>query len=107
VAKFAKGHTKLGGRKTGTPNKTAAEIRELACSHAPAAIAELARLMLQAKDERTRVAACNAILDRACGKPTQPLATDDENPFESFMSWIDGKTRGIPSQQEDAQRNLS
>jgi hypothetical protein len=65
VANFAKGHNKLGGRKRRTLNKTTAETRELVLSHAPAAIAELARLMREAGDERTRIAACNAILERA------------------------------------------
>jgi hypothetical protein len=50
-----------------------AEMRALARGHAPAALAALARLAVEGDSEQARLAACNAILDRAYGKPTQPL----------------------------------
>jgi hypothetical protein len=50
-----------------------AEIRALAQGHAPAALEALARLAVDAESEQARLAACNALLDRAYGKPTQPL----------------------------------
>lgn len=61
------------GRPAGTPNKATAEVQELAREHAPAVIAELARLATGAESETARVSACNAVLDRAYGKPPQAL----------------------------------
>lgn len=51
------------------------EVRELAQTHAPAAILRLVELM-QDPDGRVAVAACNALLDRAVGKATQALEVD-------------------------------
>lgn len=50
-----------------------ADMRALAQGHAPAALAALARLAIEGESEQARLAACNAILDRAYGKPTQPM----------------------------------
>ena len=66
-----KGASKTGGRVAGTPNKTNAEIRNLAGQYGPAALAELVRLSTSAESEQTRVSACKEILDRAYGKSTQ------------------------------------
>jgi hypothetical protein len=50
------------------------EIRELAASHAPEAIQTLYAIMKSGRTSAAvRVAAAVAILDRAYGKPTQPL----------------------------------
>jgi len=62
-----------GGRQKGTPNKTTAEIRELAQAHGPDAIAEAARLMKSAQSEATRIAAIGLILDRGYGKSIEKL----------------------------------
>jgi hypothetical protein len=48
-------------------------VQELARQHAPAAIAELARLAVKAKSETARIAACRELLDRGYGKPRQGL----------------------------------
>ena len=50
------------------------EVIEAARQHTPAAIARLAHWM-QSDDPRASVAACQALLDRAWGKPTQPTET--------------------------------
>lgn len=60
--------TKTGGRQRGTPNKATAEVRDLALDHGPAAVAELARLAAEAQSETARIAACNAIIERAYGR---------------------------------------
>lgn len=62
-----------GGRVKGTPNKATAEIKDIARQHGPQAVAVLAKLMVEAESEQARVAAANAILDRAYGKPTQQI----------------------------------
>ena len=68
-----RGLSKTGGRKKGTPNKATADVRALAEKYGPKAIAELARLATKAKSEATRVAAIRELLDRAYGRPGQPL----------------------------------
>jgi hypothetical protein len=68
-----KGEAKTGGRVAGTPNKSTASVRELAAQHGPMALAELARLAINADSEQTRVSACKEILDRAYGKSTQTI----------------------------------
>jgi hypothetical protein len=67
-----------GGR-----TKVSDEIRDLARGYAPAAIIKLAELAglteaPGAESEATQLAAINALLDRAYGKPTQPLEGDGD-----------------------------
>jgi hypothetical protein len=64
---------KTGGRKAGTPNRATAEIKALARQHAPAAVAELARLATSAKSEQAKVAAIKELLDRGYGKSRQSM----------------------------------
>lgn len=78
---MAKG-TKTGGRKKGVQNKITAEIKEIAQQYAPQALAELARLMVEAESEAARVAAIKEILDRAYGKSPQALTGDGGGPIE-------------------------
>ncbi len=56
-------------------------IKEAAIEHAENALKTLADI---AKDEKAsdaaRVSAANSLLDRAFGKPTQPLSGDDDHP---------------------------
>src|SRR6478672_10665670 len=79
---MAKGH-KTGGRRPGTPNRVSSasreEARALAHPYGPDAIEQLARLGGLVKgvpgsdNDHVQVAALNAILDRAYGKPRQPV----------------------------------
>ncbi len=67
-----KGHTKAGGRKKGTPNKATTEIRAAFQKHGE----ELVRALLalcKSDDERVRLGAITAALDRGWGKPAQAL----------------------------------
>ena len=66
---FQKGRS---GNPGGRP-KIAADVRALAQSHAPAAIEELARLMLQAERDETRLKAIELLLDRGYGRPVQAV----------------------------------
>jgi hypothetical protein len=79
---------RLGGRQKGTPNKATADIKALARVHAPAVIAELARLALHAEGEAARVAAIKELLDRGYGKARQPLTggDDDDNPIRTVST---------------------
>ena len=54
-----------------------AELRTLACAHAPDAIKELARLAVKAKSETARVAAIRELLDRGYGKAQQMVENED------------------------------
>jgi hypothetical protein len=71
---------KTGGRVKGTPNHATADIKALARQYTPEVFKELARLAVEAESEPARVSAIKEILDRAYGKPTQPLSGDDDAP---------------------------
>ena len=71
---FAPGQS---GNPSGRPKENA-EVKRLARSHAVRAIEKLAALM-ESDDERTVVAACQAILDRGYGKPAQAITGGDED----------------------------
>ena len=60
-----------GGR-----TKADREVVELAREASPRAIGRLVELV-ENENGRIAVAACTALLDRAFGKPTQPIAGDD------------------------------
>lgn len=77
----AKPGERRGGRAKGALNKATMEIKAVARQYAPDAIKELARLAKKAKSEAARVAACREILDRACGKPAQPITGKDDGPI--------------------------
>lgn len=86
--------------------KAPTEIRSLARAHTDSAIKALVGIMNQ--DEAppaARVSAASAILDRGWGKPTQPIAGDDESPpiqIESIVRKIvdpksdDPDSSGVP-----------
>jgi hypothetical protein len=67
----------VSGNPGGRP-RSLGTLRLLARAHAAEAIAELARLAAHAKSEAVRIAAIRELLDRAYGKPTQFLATDND-----------------------------
>ena len=56
------------------------EVRELARQHTATAIAKLVKIAEHGKSEMACIAAATALLDRGWGKPTQPIAGDDEMP---------------------------
>ena len=78
---------KTGGRQKGTPNKTTAEIRKAAQVHGPAALKKLVALT-KSEDEKVVLAACNAILDRAYGRPVQALSGSDEEKVACTFTMI-------------------
>lgn len=81
------------GRKPGTPNRITKDIKQLALKDAPAMLRGLKKLAETATDEKTKLAAIVAYLDRAVGKPMAPteLTGRDGEPLhpEPDMSRID------------------
>ena len=67
---------KTGGRQKGTPNKATADVKAAAQVYSAEAIKTLAQIMRTGESEAARIAAANAILDRAHGKPTQSVDMD-------------------------------
>lgn len=63
-----------GGRK-----RQDDKVVELARDASPRAIGRLIELM-ESDQPRAAIAACNSILERAYGKPVQPIAGSDEHP---------------------------
>lgn len=62
------------GRKTGSQNKTTAEIRDYAREYSEAAIKALVAVMeSEGTPAAAKVSAANSLLDRAHGKPSQSL----------------------------------
>lgn len=65
------------GNPGGRPKENA-EVKRLAQSHGRRAIEKLAAL-IDSEDEKTAVAACQALLDRGFGKPSQAITGGDED----------------------------
>lgn len=64
---------KTGGRAKGTPNKATADIKAAASQYGERALQTLVDIATTGESEAARVAAANAILDRAYGKPKQSV----------------------------------
>lgn len=88
---MARGGTRPGaGRPLGAKTKIGADVRALAQVHVADAVQGLAQI---AKDgsapPAARVAAWNAILDRAVGKPAQAVTGDGgEGPIKLQVAWL-------------------
>lgn len=94
---FEKGRS---GNPGGRP-KEDNEVKRLARAQGAAAIARLAEWMVS-DNPKASVAAAQALLDRGFGKPTQPLANDEDSPLfpdliglkEALASRISKKSAG-------------
>lgn len=71
---MARGGKREGaGRPKGAVNKATADIREAAQEYSERALMVLVQVATAGESEAARVAAANAILDRAHGKPKQAV----------------------------------
>ena len=64
-----------GGRPKGLR-----DVRDLARQHTAAAISRLFVILESGQSEQAQIMAANSLLDRGWGRPTQPIAGDDEMP---------------------------
>ena len=67
-----RGHTKSGGRRKGTPNRATAEIKAAFQKHGDDLVDALLKLT-KSDDERVRLGAIQAALDRGWGRPAQAV----------------------------------
>jgi hypothetical protein len=75
---------KTGGRKAGTLNKVTLEVKEAARQYAPAALNRLYEIMETGESDAAKVSAAREILDRAYGKPSQALTTDQNDAVKIY-----------------------
>jgi len=74
--------------------KTPTQIKSLARTHTESAINVLAGIMREAESApAARVAAATALLDRGWGKPTQPVAGDDDHDAITVREIVTGVPR--------------
>jgi hypothetical protein len=84
--------------KSGNPGgrpKVLGEVQELARQHAPAAIVELARLALKAKNENARISAIRELLDRGYGRSRQAVEVSAPagDPLQLLLEELDALSR--------------
>ena len=91
---MAKGQ-KTGGRRKGTPNKATAEIKAAFRKHGDELVDALLALT-KSDDERVRLGAITAALDRGWGKPAQALQIkgDPDSPVIFNLRLGDGMVNG-------------
>ncbi len=82
------------GNPGGRPKENA-EIKALARTYGRTALEKMAAL-LESDDEKVRLAAAQALLDRGFGKPTQPHGGDEELP----PIQVDGRIRLVKPESE-------
>ncbi len=88
---MAQGH-KTGGRKKGTPNQATIDIKAAFQKHGAALVKALLKLT-ESDDERIRLGALQACLDRGWGKPTQAVEVG-EKPKDSAGPETSTRCRG-------------
>lgn len=72
------------GNPAGRAKRTPEEFELIAAcrNKTPAALAVIERIMVKGSSERNKLAAATAIIDRAYGKPTQPIGGDEDRPLQ-------------------------
>lgn len=85
------------GRKKGVPNKVGRDVRALAQQYGPDALLGLAIMagltkpvkhlpaIKVSENDQVRKSAADSVLDRAYGKPSQPMEHTVDETFESIL----------------------
>ncbi len=100
----ARGGARTGaGRPKGAANKATADIKEAASEYSDAALNVLVTVARNTKaPAAARVAAANAILDRAHGKPKQSMDVDAKGLGPVSVTYVtNGQPAPAPSSDED------
>ena len=102
MAKFCKG---ISGNPGGRP-KVLGEVQELARQYAPAAIVELARLALKARNETARIAAIRELLDRGYGRSRQAMeiTAPAGDPLQLLFEELDALSRKTDRYKQEPQK---
>ena len=88
---------KTGGRQKGTLNKVTASIKAAIQKHGDALVKALLKLT-KSDDERVRLVAIQAALDRGYGRPTQAVAVDVTTPITAIQRVI---VDAVPAQEDE------
>ena len=91
---------KTGGRQKGAPNKATRELKAAFQKHEKKLVKALLALT-KSDDERVRLGAIQACLDRGWGKPAQTVAVggdEDSSPVVFQMRFGDGLTKNMECQ---------
>jgi hypothetical protein len=94
----------VSGNPGGVP-KGLAEVKELARVHTNRAIDALATIAENGKTAQARIAASVALLDRAWGRPTQPVSGDDDMPAIGLT--VEDKEREVEARRQAAQECIA
>lgn len=79
------GTPKTGGRKAGTPNKSTAELKELARQYTNEALEALVNVIRGTDSDAARVSAIRELFDRGYGKATQTIGGDADKPLRLIV----------------------
>ena len=79
--------------------KVVADIQELSRQYTETALKTLHHIATKGKQESARVAASTALLDRAWGRPTQPLAGDINAPPVGWS--VEDRDRALAREREE------
>jgi hypothetical protein len=84
---FKKG---VSGNPGGRPKRTVEELDLIAAckDRTPAALAVIESIMMKGENERNRLAAAQAIIERGHGKPTQPLSGPGGGPIQTVTEFV-------------------
>lgn len=100
---MARGGARPGaGRRKGAPNKATADVKEAASVYSADAVSTLAEIMrTKSLPAAARVAAANALLDRAHGKTKQAIDVDGVVNGALTVTYVGAPTGPAPAPSDE------